>query len=166
MKTGSPRWMAYARSTSPPAIESHQNARGTTLFFLISDATHWTRNRPVKSACPSNPTSSQPEGMVSRLTANHLVSEPAFLHPSDRQEIGGGPEHPVPHAVLAHAPAPRPVAHGNLRHAETFDAEERRQEAVHARVELEAGERLPPKRLERAAGVDDVVAGDRVPHRV
>src|SRR5262245_17648159 len=131
MNTRSPRWIAYVRRTSPPASDSHQNARGTTLFFLSSDATHWMRKRPVKSAWPRSPTSSQPVGTLSRVTADHLVPQPPFLHPADGQEIGGGAEDAVPDAVLADAAAPRPVVDGHLRDAEPVDPQERRQEAVH-----------------------------------
>src|SRR5262245_52813776 len=130
---------------------------GTTLCLRRSEVIHCTRKRAVNMAWPRKPTTSHRLGTRSRLMANDLVSQAALLHPAHDQKIREGAEHAVPDAVLA---APRPalaMAHGDLGDLAALDAQQRGQEAVHPRVQLDAPQAGATKRLERAAGVDDVV---------
>src|SRR5262245_43809034 len=157
--------MAYARSVAPPARESHQKATGTTLAFLRSEAIHCTKNRAEKRSCPRNPMVSHPEGM-SRVTASHLVPQPARFHPAHGEKVREGPEDAVPHAVLAGPRDPRPVIHGDLDDAPSFDPDQRGEEPVHPVPELDRREGVRPEGLQRAAGIDDVVAGDAVANPV
>src|SRR5512134_608825 len=147
-------------------MENHQNATGTMLCLRRSDVIHWAMNRAVNIAWPRNPTTSHTLGTRSRLMADDLVSQVALLHPADDQKVREGTEDAVPDPVLAAPGPPLAVAHGDLDDPHALDPQERGKKAVHPGVELDPGEALPPERLQRASGVDDVVAREPVPHRV
>src|SRR5262245_12001033 len=94
--------------------------------------------RPENIACPRNPRASQSLGISSRIMAYDLVVEPPLLHPADGEQVLERPEDAVPHAVLALPGPARAVGDGDLDDGPPLDLDERRQEPVHARVELHA----------------------------
>src|SRR5262245_2023475 len=101
-------------------------------------------------------------GKLLRLSLRDLPAEVALLHPAHREQVDEGAEDAVPEAVLARPLQAWAVADGDLHDRSAFDLYERRQEAVDAGVELDRRERRSAERLERAAGVDDVVARETV----
>src|SRR6185312_12159910 len=58
------------------------------------------------------------------------------------------------------------IRHGNLRHGETFDLEQGRQEAVHPFEKLQVLDALAFERAIRASGVTDLFTRQFVPHPV
>src|SRR5262245_52139151 len=77
------------------------------------------------------------------------------LHPADGEHVGEADEESVRDPVLGAAVAARPMAHGELDDPCAFHAQQGRQEAVHAAVELHPLQVGGPHHPQRAADVAD-----------
>src|SRR2546429_189643 len=103
--------------------------------------------------------------LVAEVLGN-FVAQDTGLHPAHDEQVRGGPEDAVEHAVLGLAEAARPVAHRHLEHAIAAHLEQRRDEAVEAAIEDEAAQALAAKGAERTAAVPDDVVAEAVAHAV
>src|SRR6059036_3856416 len=123
----------------------YQNATGTTDSLFLSDASHWTTKRAVKSACPRSPTKAHrssrkcPRSMPSPFCFAVSARKPAAAvadpvsqrpgrHPADRQHVREPRDRPVRDPVLRASVAARAMPHRNLDHLEPLDADERGKE--------------------------------------
>src|SRR5262245_34164000 len=95
-----------------------------------------------------------------------LVLQRAGLHPAHDEQIRGGDEHAIEHAVLRLPEASRPVTHRDLDDAIATHLEERRHEPMEAAVEHEPAQAFPTERAEGTAAVLDHVVAEPVAHAV
>ena len=59
---------------------SHQKSDGTTTCLRFSEARHWTKNRAVKTALPSQPTTFQsPHSTPRNFPWNQRISKSASI---------------------------------------------------------------------------------------
>src|SRR2546428_655728 len=86
-----------------------------------------------------------PDEIAAEILGDFVV-QGAGLHPAHDEQIDGGYEDAVEHAVLRLAEAARPVAHRHLEDAVPAHLEQRRDEAVEATIEDQAAQAFAPER--------------------
>src|SRR5688572_2068767 len=164
---GSAAWTsATARARSTPCPTAHSRRAGSTSVTQTV-APSWVRTRRCFS--PQRPSPTRRTFIRALLVdqraaqvLRHLVAEPPVLHPAHDQQVGGGHEDPVQHAVLGPAESPRAVAHGHFQHAVAAHPEQRGDEPVEAAVEHEAAQALAAERAEGAPAVLDRLVAEPV----
>src|SRR4051812_22287 len=95
----------------PPPRLKYQKAVGITLRRARSEASHWRKKRPKKSAWPKKPMAIRSWRRWARQLLHGGDGDPAPLQPPDSEEIGDAAPEAVADPVLALAEAAGAVVH-------------------------------------------------------
>src|SRR5208337_4346351 len=96
----------------------------------------------------------------------YLISEMSFLHPTDSQKVGKGPDHSIADIVLRPSKPPGAVVYLDLRYREALHLGKGRKEPVHTVEELHVFQTFSSKGLQRTARIGDLLLAQLIPDEV
>src|SRR5438874_12352685 len=120
---------------------------------------------PESRIRPADPNARSADRTASRFLS-HLVVQHPLAHPTHSQAVGESAKSAIHRAVFRDAELARAMIYRQLDDAISLKADQRRQKAMHAGVELHALDRFALHEFQRAAGVGDVVLRDPVANAV